>query len=67
MEKSTYMPVSTPVQTPALEVQPLNDREVIVAGLLDHAEIWHRAAWRARIEEVQNNAELDAEHLADGE
>ncbi len=55
------------VLSPALIDHANLDHEVIVAGLLDHAEIWHRASWRARIEEVQNNAELDAEHLADGE
>jgi MraZ protein len=42
-------------------------REVVVAGLRDHVEIWDRAAWRAQIEEVLNNVELAAERLATSE
>lgn len=42
-------------------------REVVVAGLRDHVEIWDRTAWRAQIEEVLNNAELVAERLAASE
>jgi MraZ protein len=55
------------VVSPALIEHAGLGHEVIVAGLFDHAEVWDRAAWRARIEEVQNNAELVAEHLAEGE
>lgn len=49
--------------------QPLIDhakleREVVVAGVRDHAEIWDRAAWRKQLEEVEGSAELVAERLA---
>ena len=39
-------------------------REVIVAGVLDHLEIWDRAAWRAQLKEVEGSAEHVAERLA---
>ena len=39
-------------------------REVVVAGLRDHVEIWDRAAWREQLKEVEGNAELVAERLA---
>jgi MraZ protein len=39
-------------------------REVVVAGVQDHAEIWDRAAWRAQLEDVEGSAELVAERLA---
>jgi len=40
------------------------DREVVVAGVRDHLEIWDRAAWRKQLEEVEGSAELVAERLA---
>jgi len=40
------------------------DREVVVAGVYDHVEIWDRAAWRAQLEEVEGSAEHVAERLA---
>ena len=40
------------------------DREVVVAGVRDHLEIWDRAAWRTQLEEVEGSAELVAERLA---
>ncbi len=40
------------------------DREVVVAGVRDHVEIWSRAAWREHLKEVEGNAELVAERLA---
>ena len=39
-------------------------REVVVAGVRDHVEIWGRAAWREQLKEVEGNAELVAERLA---
>ena len=40
------------------------DRDVVVAGVQDHVEIWDRAAWRTQLEEVEGSAELVAERLA---
>jgi MraZ protein len=39
-------------------------REVTVAGVYDHLEIWDRAAWRVEMEEVEGSAEDVAERLA---
>ncbi len=39
-------------------------REVVVAGVRDHLEIWDRAAWREQLKEVEGSAELVAERLA---
>jgi MraZ protein len=39
-------------------------REVVVAGVRDHIEIWDRAAWRTHLEQVEGSAELVAERLA---
>jgi MraZ protein len=39
-------------------------REVVVAGVYDHLEIWDRAAWRAHLKEVEGSAESVAERLA---
>lgn len=39
-------------------------RDVVVAGVHDHLEIWDRAAWRAQIKEVEGRAEDVAERLA---
>jgi MraZ protein len=40
------------------------DREVVVAGVRDHVEVWDRTAWRKHLEEVEGSAELVAERLA---
>jgi MraZ protein len=40
-------------------------REVVVAGVHDHLEIWDSAAWRAELAEVEGSAEDVAERLAD--
>ena len=39
-------------------------REVVVAGVYDHLEIWDRAAWRDHLKEVEGSAESVAERLA---
>lgn len=39
-------------------------REVIVAGVRDHLELWDPAAWRKELDEVEGSAELVAERLA---
>jgi transcriptional regulator MraZ len=40
------------------------EREVTVAGMFDHLEIWDRAKWRAHLHEVEGSAEDVAERLA---
>ena len=39
-------------------------KEVVVAGIRDHLEIWDRAAWREHLTEVEGSAEHVAESLA---
>ena len=39
-------------------------RDVVVAGVYDHLEIWGRAAWRRELDEVEGSAEDVAERLA---
>jgi MraZ protein len=39
-------------------------REVTVAGVFDHLEIWDRATWRQQLHEVEGSAEDVAERLA---
>jgi MraZ protein len=39
-------------------------RDVVVAGVYDHLEIWDRAAWRAQIADAEGRAEDVAERLA---
>jgi len=39
-------------------------RDVVVAGVYDHLEIWDRAAWRRELDEVEGSAEDVAERLA---
>jgi MraZ protein len=39
-------------------------REVTVAGMYDHLEIWDRAKWRQQLHEVEGSAEDVAERLA---
>src|SRR5687768_3377334 len=33
------------------------DREVVVAGVRDHVEIWDRAAWREQLKDVEGSVE----------
>jgi MraZ protein len=39
-------------------------RDVVVAGVHDHLEIWDREAWRRELNEVEGSAENVAERLA---
>jgi MraZ protein len=39
-------------------------REVVVAGLRDHLEIWDRRSWREHLREIEGSAEHVAERLA---
>jgi len=39
-------------------------REVTVAGIYDHLEVWDRAAWRDQLETVEGSAKDVAERLA---
>jgi MraZ protein len=39
-------------------------RDVVVAGVGDHLEIWDRAAWRDHVKEFEGSAEDVAERLA---
>ena len=39
-------------------------KEVTVAGVYDHLEIWDRAKWREHLHEVEGSAEHVAERLA---
>jgi transcriptional regulator MraZ len=40
------------------------ERDVVVAGVNDHLEIWDRAAWRRELAEVEGSAGDVAERLA---
>jgi MraZ protein len=48
----------------ALASQAGLERDVVVAGVHDHLEIWDRVAWRAQIADVEGRAEDVAERLA---
>ncbi len=50
---------------PALTKHARLGREVVVAGVHDHLEIWDRAAWRKELAEVEGSAEDVAERIAD--
>ena len=39
-------------------------KEVVVAGIRDHLEIWDRVSWRAHLDEIEGSAEDVAERLA---
>ncbi len=52
------------VLTPPLIAHARLGREVVVAGVRDHLEIWEPGAWRDQLREVEGSAELVAERLA---
>ena len=39
-------------------------RDVVIAGVRDHLEIWDRAKWREHVREIEGSAEHVAERLA---
>jgi MraZ protein len=41
------------------------ERDVVVAGVHDHVEIWDRAAWAAQLNAIEGSAGDVAERLAD--
>ena len=49
---------------PALHRHAGLGREVVVAGVLDHLEIWDRAAWARHVTTVEGSADDVAERLA---
>jgi MraZ protein len=49
---------------PKLAAHARLGREVVIAGVFDHLEIWDRAAWRAQLEDVERRAEDVAERRA---
>jgi len=53
------------VMLPSALIESANlNREVVVAGVYDHLEIWDRPAWREHLKEVEGSAERVAERLA---
>jgi MraZ protein len=51
---------------PALLQHGKLEREVVVAGVHDHLEIWDRQAWGDHLTRVEGSADHVAERLADG-
>ena len=49
---------------PALARHARLDREVVVAGVHDHLEIWDRTAWNDTLTKVEGSADDVAERLA---
>ena len=49
---------------PALHRHARLGREVVVAGVHDHLEIWDRAAWADHVTKVEGSADDVAERLA---
>lgn len=52
------------VLPPALARHARLKRDVVVAGVYDHLEIWDRSTWRAQLKEIEGSAEDVAERLA---
>lgn len=53
------------VMVPAALAQAAKlQKDVVVAGVYDHVEIWDRATWRTHLDEVEGSAENVAERLA---
>jgi MraZ protein len=50
---------------PALMKHAKLEREVVVAGVHDHLEIWDRGAWGEHLASVEGSADHVAERLAD--
>ena len=53
------------VMVPAALVEAAKlKKDVVVAGVYDHVEIWDRATWHTHLDEVEGSAENVAERLA---
>ena len=53
------------VMIPAALIQHAGlGRNVVIAGMRDHLEIWDSVAWRTELKEVEGRAEDVAERLA---
>jgi MraZ protein len=53
------------VMVPAALIESARlSRELVVAGVYDHLEIWDRAAWREQLRELEGRVEDAAERLA---
>jgi MraZ protein len=50
---------------PALAKHASLGREVVVAGVHDHLEVWDRAAWAEHVTKVEGSADDVAERLAE--
>ena len=50
--------------SPALIEHAKLGRDVVVAGVYDHVEIWDRDLWRDQLKEVEGSAQHVAERLA---
>ncbi len=53
------------VLPPPLLAHAKLEREVVVAGVRDHLELWEPATWRKELEEVGGRVEDVADRLAD--
>ncbi|MGZ4358552.1 MAG: division/cell wall cluster transcriptional repressor MraZ [Gaiellaceae bacterium] len=53
------------VMVPAALIESARlSRELVVAGVYDHLEIWDRASWREQLRELEGRVEDAAERLA---
>ena len=52
------------IVSPSLAEHAGLGREVVVAGVRDHVEIWDRASWREQLKDVEGSVELVAERIA---
>jgi MraZ protein len=50
---------------PALARHARLDRDILVAGVYDHLEIWDRSAWAEHLRAVEGSADHVAERLAE--
>jgi len=49
---------------PAPSQRAALERDVVIAGVYDHLEIWDRSAWQAQMKEIEEQAEDAAERVA---
>ena len=63
--KNTFLAAACTLMIPApLLAHAQLGREVVVAGLRDHVEIWDREAWGHELAEIEGSAVDVAERLA---